>query len=81
MNQKANYTHYQRVFVTGALGFVGRAIMDRFRLLGAEVRGLELQPDLRLGIVAGDDYPGTGAEFYRQLQYKLQGPGCLSTGS
>lgn len=47
-------TQYHKVFVTGALGFVGRAILARYRELGVETRGLDLQPDPATGIVAGD---------------------------
>jgi nucleoside-diphosphate-sugar epimerase len=31
-----------RVLVTGAAGFIGRALVDRFRVLGSEVRGVDL---------------------------------------
>jgi nucleoside-diphosphate-sugar epimerase len=44
----------ERVFVTGAAGFVGRALVDRFRALGSEVRGVDLRTDERDGIVRGD---------------------------
>jgi nucleoside-diphosphate-sugar epimerase len=43
-----------RVFVTGASGFIGRRICDRYRAAGVEVRGVDLQPAHELGIVAGD---------------------------
>lgn len=42
------------VFVTGALGFIGRSVADRYRALGAEVRGVDLHPDPARGVVAGD---------------------------
>ena len=32
----------QRVLVTGAAGFIGRALVERFRQLGSEVRGVDL---------------------------------------
>ena len=32
----------RRVLVTGASGFIGRALIDRFRELGSEVRGVDL---------------------------------------
>ena len=32
----------QRVLVTGAAGFIGRALVERFRALGSEVRGVDL---------------------------------------
>lgn len=44
----------RRVFVTGARGFIGRAIADRYRAAGAEVRGVDRDADPARGIVAGD---------------------------
>lgn len=44
----------QRAFVTGALGFIGRAVAQRLRDVGAEVRGVDLVADRSLGVVAGD---------------------------
>ncbi len=32
----------ERVFITGAAGFIGRALVERFRELGSEVRGVDL---------------------------------------
>ncbi len=43
-----------KVFVTGALGFIGRALLERFRAAGAEVAGIDRQADAALGVVAGD---------------------------
>lgn len=43
-----------RVFVTGAGGFIGRAVATRFRDQGAEVAGVDLAADPELGVVAGD---------------------------
>ncbi|MEZ5383048.1 MAG: NAD(P)-dependent oxidoreductase [Microthrixaceae bacterium] len=43
-----------RVFVTGANGFVGRALTARCAELGAEVGGLDTSPDAARGVVAGD---------------------------
>lgn len=37
--------HGRRVFVTGASGFVGRALVAGFGELGAEVRGIDVEPD------------------------------------
>ena len=42
------------VFVTGANGFLGRAVMTRCAALGAQVRGLDMQADADRGVVAGD---------------------------
>jgi nucleoside-diphosphate-sugar epimerase len=41
------------VFITGANGFIGRALASRLRELGAEVRGVDLRPDPANGVVAG----------------------------
>jgi nucleoside-diphosphate-sugar epimerase len=43
-----------RVFVTGARGFIGGALVDRFRALGAEVRGVDLAAGDDPAIVQGD---------------------------
>lgn len=42
------------VFVTGANGFIGRALMQRYRDLGCEVRGMDLKADKVWNVVAGD---------------------------
>ncbi|HEX8744082.1 MAG TPA: NAD(P)-dependent oxidoreductase [Thermoleophilaceae bacterium] len=42
------------VFLTGALGFIGRAIADRYGAEGWEVRGVDLTADPERGVVAGD---------------------------
>lgn len=42
-----------KVFITGANGFIGRALASRLRELGAEVTGVDLRPDPANGIVAG----------------------------
>jgi nucleoside-diphosphate-sugar epimerase len=44
----------RRVFVTGASGFIGRALAERYRAAGAEVRGVDRVADSSAGIVAGD---------------------------
>jgi nucleoside-diphosphate-sugar epimerase len=44
----------RRVYITGALGFIGRALADRYRSLGAEVRGVDLRADAARGVIAGD---------------------------
>lgn len=44
----------RRVFLTGALGFIGRTLADRYRAEGAEVRGVDLAADPDRGVVAGD---------------------------
>lgn len=42
------------VFVTGANGFMGRALMDYYRAAGVEARGVDVVPDPDRGVVAGD---------------------------
>lgn len=43
-----------KVFVTGALGFIGRALSDRWRQAGAQVSGVDRVADPARGVVAGD---------------------------
>lgn len=43
-----------KVFITGANGFIGKALAARLRQLGAEVTGVDLRPDPANGIVAGN---------------------------
>jgi nucleoside-diphosphate-sugar epimerase len=43
-----------RVFITGARGFIGAALAERFARAGAEVRGVDVVADPERGIVAGD---------------------------
>jgi nucleoside-diphosphate-sugar epimerase len=42
------------VFITGALGFIGRGLARRFRREGSEVTGMDVRADAELGVVAGD---------------------------
>ena len=44
----------ERVFITGASGFIGRALGERLRSEGAEVRGMDLRADPANDVVAGD---------------------------
>ncbi|MEQ6901510.1 NAD-dependent epimerase/dehydratase family protein [Nocardioides sp. YIM 152588] len=44
----------QHVFITGANGFIGRAMAERFRALGATVTGVDLVADPEHGVIAGD---------------------------
>jgi nucleoside-diphosphate-sugar epimerase len=44
----------QRVFISGASGFVGRALAARYRQLGSEVCGVDRVADVKGGVVAGD---------------------------
>lgn len=43
-----------KVFVTGASGFLGRALYERYASDGHEVRGMDLVPDAARDVVAGD---------------------------
>ena len=43
----------QRVFITGALGFVGRRLADSYRAAGSEVAGVDMRSEPELGVVAG----------------------------
>jgi nucleoside-diphosphate-sugar epimerase len=43
-----------KVFITGALGFIGSVLADRYRAEGAEVRGVDVRAHTALGVVAGD---------------------------
>lgn len=42
------------VFVTGANGFMGRALCERYRAAGVDVRGVDVAADPDRGVVAGD---------------------------
>ena len=44
----------RRVFITGANGFIGRALATRYRHLGAEVCGVDFTADSEWNVVAGD---------------------------
>jgi nucleoside-diphosphate-sugar epimerase len=43
-----------KVFVTGARGFIGRAVAERFSSQGAEVTGVDFRADPEQAVVAGD---------------------------
>lgn len=43
-----------KVFITGANGFIGRSLAQRCRSLGADVCGLDFQPNEEWGVIAGD---------------------------
>lgn len=42
------------VFITGASGFIGSALMKRYRDLGCEVRGMDIKADPSRNVVAGN---------------------------
>ena len=53
----------KKVFVTGAEGFIGRALVQRLREDGSEVRGVDLRPGSDSDIVQGDvSQPGAWQE-------------------
>jgi nucleoside-diphosphate-sugar epimerase len=43
-----------RVFISGASGFIGSVLADRYRSQGTEVRGVDLRADPERGVVEGD---------------------------
>ena len=43
-----------KVFISGALGFIGSVLARRYREAGAEVRGVDVRADPAAGVVAGD---------------------------
>jgi nucleoside-diphosphate-sugar epimerase len=43
-----------KVFISGALGFIGSVLAERYRKQGMEVRGVDVRADPALGVVAGD---------------------------
>ncbi len=44
----------RKIFITGANGFIGRALSERFRALGAQVSGVDLVADPEHDVLAGD---------------------------
>ena len=57
-----------RFFVTGAHGFIGRAIVERLRERGAEVRGVDL--------LAGDDAAVVQGDVSLPGEWQAQAAGC-----
>jgi nucleoside-diphosphate-sugar epimerase len=45
---------YKKVFITGANGFIGRKLGERYCELGAEICGIDFKADADRGVVAGD---------------------------
>lgn len=56
------------VFITGANGFIGRALMERYRALGCRVAGMDLAADPARQVVAGD--------ITRPAAWAAQAAGC-----
>jgi nucleoside-diphosphate-sugar epimerase len=53
----------KRVFITGALGFIGKRLARRYQEAGSEVAGMDVRSDPALGVVAGDlTIPGSWQE-------------------
>lgn len=44
----------RKIFVTGANGFIGRALLSFYRGLGVEIGGVDVQADAEWNVVAGD---------------------------
>lgn len=57
-----------RVFITGANGFIGRTLFDRYKDLGCEVRGMDLQADPERDVIAGD--------LTKPQQWQAHAEGC-----
>lgn len=43
-----------KVFISGALGFIGSVLAEHYREAGMEVRGVDVRAEPSLGVVAGD---------------------------
>lgn len=54
MGVQSRITLPRRVFITGANGFIGRALAQRYRGYGVEVRGVDMTADPAWNVVAGD---------------------------
>jgi nucleoside-diphosphate-sugar epimerase len=54
MNIESRISRPRRVFITGANGFIGRALARRYRDYGAEVCGVDMAADPAWNVVAGD---------------------------
>jgi len=54
MDIRSRISRPKRVFITGANGFIGRALARRYREYGAEVCGVDMSADPAWNVVAGD---------------------------
>ena len=54
MDIESRISRPKRVFITGANGFIGRALARRYRDYGAEVCGVDMSADPAWNVVAGD---------------------------
>jgi len=67
------------VFVTGSGGFIGRALMQRYRDLGAEVCGVDVRADPGWNTVAGDiGEPGEWQERARGCELVINTAAVVS---
>lgn len=65
-----------RVLVTGANGYVGRSLLERFAELGADVQGVDLVADPQRGVVAGDiTEPGPWCSLLQDRQLVVHAAG------
>ena len=69
-----------KVFITGASGFIGRALSIRLRELGAQVGGVDLKADPANGVVAGNTTdPGAWAEALDGVDTLIHTAAIVST--
>jgi nucleoside-diphosphate-sugar epimerase len=69
----------QRVFISGASGFVGRALAARYRQLGSEVRGVDKVADLKQEVIAGDTaQPGDWQEHAQDCDLFIHAAAIVS---
>src|SRR5881397_873462 len=54
MDPEFNTRMPSKVFISGALGFIGSVLGEHYRKQGMEVRGVDVRPEPALGVVAGD---------------------------
>ena len=47
-------TQYKKVFITGANGFIGRKLVDKYKAAGAEVCGMDMIANTENNIVEGN---------------------------
>jgi len=68
-----------RVFITGASGFIGRALYDRYAADGHQVSGCDLMADPGRGVVAGDvAHPGEWQERASGCDLFIHTAACVS---
>ena len=67
------------VFITGALGFIGRTLADRLRSEGIEVRGVDVRSQPDSGVIAGDvSEPGPWQEHARGCELVIHTAAIVS---